>query len=86
MPQLKKPRRSKEEFYEQPENYYNIQNKRSAKIIMGDMNAQIGKEPIYRKTVGTESKNEVINGGIIMEFSEEKNMKVMSTHFKSYRR
>ena len=49
------------------------------------MNAQIGREPTYRKTVKTESKHEVTNdnGRRIIEFSEEKNMKVMSTHFKS---
>ena len=28
---------------------------------MGDMNAQIGKEPTYGKTVRTESKHEVTN-------------------------
>ena len=37
-PTEEKPKEVKEEFYEKLENEYNKQNKRSVKIIMGDMN------------------------------------------------
>ena len=40
-PNWRKPEEVKEEFYEELENEYNKQNKRSVKIIMGYMNAQI---------------------------------------------
>jgi len=53
------------------------------KIILGDFNAKVGKENIYRLTIGNESlHNETNNNGIKMiQFAISKDLNVRSTTF-----
>jgi hypothetical protein len=51
------------------------------KIILGDFNAKVGKEYIYKPTIGNKSlHNETNNNGIkIIQFTISKGFKVRST-------
>ena len=53
------------------------------KIILGDFNAKVGKESIYKPTIGNESlHNETSNKGInIIQFAISKDLNVRSTTF-----
>lgn len=54
------------------------------KILMGDFNAQLGKEKIYRKIIGENSahQNTNTNGTRLVDICQQFNLKVMSTHFR----
>lgn len=54
------------------------------KIVLGDFNAQIGKEEIYRPTIGKYSKHSRSNenGKILIDFARRRNMKIKSTYFE----
>lgn len=54
------------------------------KVLMGDFNAQLGKERKYRKTVGSfpAHKWTNLNGQRLVEICKTFNLKIMSTHFK----
>lgn len=55
----------------------------NVKILMGDFNAQLGKENKYRKTIGRfpAHKWTNLNGQRLVETCKTYNLKVMSTHF-----
>lgn len=54
------------------------------KIILGNMNAQVGKEQIYKWLTGRNGMHELgnDNGKRLVEFTTENKMNVMSTHFQ----
>ena len=54
------------------------------KILMGDFNAQLGKERKFRKTVGKFPAHKWTNqnGQRLVETCKHFNLKIMSTHFK----
>jgi len=53
------------------------------KIILGDFNAKIGKENIYKPTIGSESLHEITNdnGNKLITFATAKNMIISNTYF-----
>ncbi|KAK9753812.1 hypothetical protein QE152_g1781 [Popillia japonica] len=52
-------------------------------MVIGDANAKIGREDIYRRVAGSESKYQYTNynGLRLINFAIEMKMKIMSTHF-----
>ena len=53
--------KEKESFYDVIQKTYDDSPSYDAKIIIGDMNAQVGKEEIYRPTIGSHSLHENTN-------------------------
>jgi exonuclease III len=51
-PTEEKQQDEKEEFYEDLKTIYESIPKNHPKIILGDFNAKVGKEEIYRPTIG----------------------------------
>jgi hypothetical protein len=51
------------------------------KILFGDFNAKLGREDIFKATVGNESLHEIINdnGARVVNFATSKNLTVKST-------
>jgi len=73
----------KSEFYESLENAYDSLPGNTVKIIVGDLNAQIGREPNYRPTIGKESQHLASNYNEIrvINFAVYKHLVVISTDF-----
>ena len=74
----------KESFYEHLQKTYDDSLSYDAKIIIGDMNVQVGKEEIYRPTRGSHSlrENTNDNGYRIIQFATLNNMVIGSTMFQ----
>ena len=74
----------KESFYDLLQKTYDESPSYDAKIIIGDMNAQVGKEEIYRPTIGSHSlhKNTNDNGYRLIQFGTLNNMVIGSTMFQ----
>jgi endonuclease/exonuclease/phosphatase family metal-dependent hydrolase len=53
------------------------------KILLGDFNAKVGKENIFKLTIGNESLHEIsnVNGVRLVNFATSKNLRVRSTTF-----
>ena len=53
-------------------------------IILGDVNAKLGKEPAYQKITGKHTLHEETNrnGELLCDFAAANNMTVMSTQFQ----
>jgi hypothetical protein len=53
------------------------------KILLGDFNAKVGKEVIFKPTIGNESLHEISNdnGVRLVNFATSKNLRVKSTMF-----
>jgi hypothetical protein len=52
------------------------------KILLGDFNAKVGREDIFKPTVGNESSHEISNNnGFIVKIATSKNLGVKSTMF-----
>jgi hypothetical protein len=53
------------------------------KILLGDFNAKIGREDIFKPTVGNESLHKISNdsGVRLVNFATSKNIRVKSTMF-----
>ncbi|KAL0271865.1 UNVERIFIED_CONTAM: hypothetical protein PYX00_008828 [Menopon gallinae] len=73
----------KEEFYELLEHTYDNLPTHCVRIVIGDMNAQIGKENHFRPTIGPDSLHETCNdnGNRLVNFAISKNMTIASTYF-----
>jgi hypothetical protein len=82
-PTNEKAEEIKEEFYNLLEQNMNQIAGSDIKIILGDFNARIGKESIYKSTTGNESlRNETKNNGRKMiQFAISKSLNVRSTTF-----
>lgn len=79
-----KEMQEKYELYEDLTSELEKTPKYDIKIIVGDMNAKIGREEMYRKITGGKSRhidsNE--NGKLLIEFASEHSMKIVSTSFE----
>jgi hypothetical protein len=53
------------------------------KILLGDFNAKVGKEDIFKPTIGNESSHEISkdNGFRVVKFATSKHLVVKSTMF-----
>jgi hypothetical protein len=51
----------KDSFYEELERVFNKFPKHHVKILLGDFNAKVGKEGIFKPTIGNESLHEISN-------------------------
>lgn len=73
----------KEQFYDLLERVYDQSPAHDIKIIMGDVNAQIGQEGAYMPTIGKHSLHQITNdnGNRIIQFATSKNMVIKSTYF-----
>jgi endonuclease/exonuclease/phosphatase family metal-dependent hydrolase len=53
------------------------------KILLGDFNAKVGREDVFKSTIGNESLHEINNnnGVRLVNFATSKNIRVKSTMF-----
>jgi hypothetical protein len=51
------------------------------KILLGDFNAKVGKEDIFKPTIGNESLHEINNDNGVRLVNFAKNLRVKSTMF-----
>lgn len=74
----------KDIFYEKLVRVYDEAPNHDIKIILGDLNAKIGREHIYRPTIGKYSLHEISNdnGSRVIDFASSRNMVVSSTYFE----
>jgi hypothetical protein len=70
-------------FYEELERVFDKFPKYHMKILLGDFNAKVGMEDIFKPTIGNESLHEISNdnGNRLVNFATSKNLKVNSTMF-----
>jgi sorting nexin-29 len=78
-----KPDDMKDEFYESLDKAYGECPKQDVKIVIGDANAQIGRESFFRPVIGTESLHSVTNdnGLRLVTFAAARGMAISSTYF-----
>jgi len=74
---------SKESFYEELEQVFDHFPRYHMKILLGHFNAKVGRENIFKPTIGNESLHEDSNdnGVRIVNFVTSKNLFVKSTMF-----
>jgi endonuclease/exonuclease/phosphatase family metal-dependent hydrolase len=74
---------SKDSFYEELEQVFDHFPKYHMKILLGDFNAKLGRDDIFKPTIGKESLHEDSNdNGIrVVNFATSKNLVVKSTMF-----
>ena len=71
----------KEEFYNLLEQNMNQIAGSDIKIILGDFNAKVGKESIYKPTIGIEGLHNETNGRKMIRFAISRGLNVRSTTF-----
>jgi hypothetical protein len=73
----------KDSFYEELERIFHKFPKYHMKILLGDLNVKVGKEDIFKPTIGNESLHEISNdnGVRVVNFDTSKNLIVKSTMF-----
>jgi hypothetical protein len=71
----------KDSFYEVLERVFDKFPKYHMKILLGDFNAKVGREDIFKLTVGTESLHKISNdnGVRLVNIATSKNLRVKST-------
>jgi hypothetical protein len=64
----------KDMFYEELEHVFDKFNKCHIKILLGDFNAELGREDIFKPTIGNERLHEICddNGVRVVNFSHPK--------------
>jgi len=80
-------KKTKEQFYNNLQYLLDKTPKNNTIIILGDINAQLGKESLYNAVTGQHTLHEEtnINGELLCEFAYANNMVVMSTNFQHKR-
>ena len=70
-------------FYEELEQVFDHFPRCHMKILLGDFNAKVGRENIFKPTIGNESlhQDNNDNGVRIVNFATSKNLVVKSTMF-----
>jgi hypothetical protein len=70
-------------FYKELERVFDKFPKYHTKILLGDFNAKVGREDIFKSTIGNESLHEISNdnGGRLVNFATSKNLSVKSAMF-----
>jgi hypothetical protein len=73
----------KDSFYEELEHMFYKFPKYHMKILLGDFNPKVGKEDIFKPTIGNESLHEISNdnGVRLVNLATSKNLRVKSTMF-----
>jgi endonuclease/exonuclease/phosphatase family metal-dependent hydrolase len=73
----------KDSFNEEVERVFDKFPKYHMKILLGDFNAKVGREDIFKPTIRNESLHEINNdNGIrLVNFGTSKNLRVKSTMF-----
>jgi exonuclease III len=68
----------KDSFYEELERVFDKFPKYHMKILLGDINAKVGTEDIFKPTIGNESLHEISNdnGIMLVNFATSKNLRV----------
>jgi endonuclease/exonuclease/phosphatase family metal-dependent hydrolase len=76
----------KDSLYEELECVFDKFPKYHMKILLGDFNSKIGKEDIFKPTIGNESLHKISNGnGVrLVTFATSKNLRVKSTMFSHH--
>jgi endonuclease/exonuclease/phosphatase family metal-dependent hydrolase len=79
-----KTEETKEQFYNNLQSIVDKVPKSDITIILGDVNAKLGKEPAYNKITGKHTHHEVTNRNaeLLWDFAATNNMIVMSTQFQ----
>jgi hypothetical protein len=74
---------SKDSFYEELEQVFDHFPRYHMKILLGDFNAKVGRENIFKSRIGNESLHQDSNdnGVRIINFATSKNLVVKSTMF-----
>jgi len=74
-------------FYEDLQIVHNKIPKHDLVIILGDLNAKIGKEDIYQDVAGKHTLHEISNrnGEWVCEYAIANNMKKISTYYQHKR-
>ena len=74
---------SKDSFYKELEQVFDHFSKYDMKILLGDFNAKVGRENIFKPTIRNESLHQDSNdnGVRIVNFATSKNLVVKSTMF-----
>ena len=74
---------SKDSFYKEKEQVFDHFPRYHMKILLGDFNAKVGRENIFKPTIGNESlhQNSNDNGVRIVNFATSKNLVVKITMF-----
>ncbi|XP_022188473.1 craniofacial development protein 2-like [Nilaparvata lugens] len=74
---------AKDAFYDRLEQLYHEAPAHDVKIILGDMNAKVGREECYRPAIGKESLHEESNdnGTRLIDFAISNRMTIASTCF-----
>jgi hypothetical protein len=73
----------KDSFYEELGSVFDQFPRYDTKIILGDFSAKVGRENIFKPTIGNESLHEISNdnGVTVLNFATSKNLVVKSTMF-----
>jgi hypothetical protein len=73
----------KNRFCEELEQVFDTFLKYHMKILLGDFSAKVGREDIFKATIGKESLHEISkdNGVRVVNFASSKNLTVKSTMF-----
>jgi hypothetical protein len=71
----------KDSFYEELEHIFDKFPKYHMKILLGDINAKVGREDIFKPTIGNKSLHEISNdnGVRVVNFATSKNLIVIAT-------
>ena len=82
-PSEEKSEESKDSFYEELEQIFDHFPKNDVKILLGDFNAKVGRENIFKPTIGQESlhQDSIDNGVRLVNFATSKNLLVKSKMF-----
>jgi endonuclease/exonuclease/phosphatase family metal-dependent hydrolase len=73
----------KDRFYEELGRVFDQFPRYDMKILLGDFNAKVSREDIFKPTIGNESSHEISNdnGVRVVNFATSKNLVVKSTMF-----
>jgi hypothetical protein len=73
----------KDSFYEEVERVFDTFPKYHMKILFGDFSAKVGREDIFKPTIGNESLHKISNnnGVRLVNFARSKNFRVKSAMF-----
>lgn len=74
----------KDAFYAQLEREYDSCPSHDVKIVIGDLNAQVGQEEEFRPVIGKFSAHQLTNANDLrlIDFAASKNMAIRSTYFQ----
>jgi exonuclease III len=83
-PHNERPDEEKDDFYSQLDDIYAHCPRRDCKIVIGDLNAKVGREEIFRPTIGKFSMHRETNenGLRLISYAAAHNMEISSTRFR----